>query len=236
MHYIGSKSKLAKFIVPHIKKVLQPHQFYVEPFFGVGSVAKYFYYHPNVICNYINSDIISLFVKLQSGWIPPTKITKEQYYHVKNNEKNCPVHERAFVLYGCSFAGKKNAGYAFSNDKTNYAEQATISLLRRIKLMKHFAFESVDYRELEIPDNSIIYCDPPYSGTLGYEKNGKNSFDTSAFWNWCDDMAKKGHKIFVSEYNIPEHWKVIMKKTVKCYMDKTKGKYKSRVELLATNL
>ena len=87
MHYVGSKSKLAKFIVPHIKKVLHPEQFYIEPFFCVGNVAKYFYYHKNVICNDINSDIISLFLKLQKGWIPHTKITKEQYYHVQKNER-----------------------------------------------------------------------------------------------------------------------------------------------------
>ena len=84
--------------------------------------------------------------------------------------------------------------------------------------MKDFTFYSVDYRLLSRPDNSIIYCDPPYKDTLGYEKNGKNLFDSDFFWGWCDSMANKGHKIFVSEYNIPKNWNVIMKKTVKCYM------------------
>ena len=53
------------------------------------------------------------------------------------------------------------------------------------------------YDELDIPDNSVIYCDPPYEGTLGY-KTG--SFDHERFWEWAEKMSER-NVVFVSEYS-----------------------------------
>ena len=58
------------------------------------------------------------------------------------------------------------------------------------------------YRELIIPPEAIIYCDPPYEGTTGY--SNKSAFNHSDFWQWCRDKSDEGHTVFISEYNAPD--------------------------------
>ena len=74
-------------------------------------------------------------------------------------------------------------------------------------------FENKDYTELEIPTNSIIYCDIPYQGTKQYSTS--KDFKHSNFWNWCRTKAKQGHTIFVSEYNAPADFKCVWQKEAK---------------------
>lgn len=54
-----------------------------------------------------------------------------------------------------------------------------------------------DYRKVDIPSRSIIYCDPPYKNTYKY----LSSFDFDAFYGWCLDNPQP---VFVSEYNMPD--------------------------------
>ena len=55
-----------------------------------------------------------------------------------------------------------------------------------------------DYRNVEIKPNSVIYCDIPYKGTVGY--NGER-FDHAAFYDWCERQTVP---VFISEYWMPE--------------------------------
>ena len=61
----------------------------------------------------------------------------------------------------------------------------------------------MDYRELVFEDDCVIYCDPPYKGTTGYDGSSHvtNSFDHDAFYDWCEQQT---HPIFISEYAMPE--------------------------------
>ena len=43
-------------------------------------------------------------------------------------------------------------------------------------------FTSFDYREYQHEDGDIVYCDPPYKGTKGYDDR---EFDHEAFYEWC---------------------------------------------------
>lgn len=54
-----------------------------------------------------------------------------------------------------------------------------------------------DYRESEILPDSVIYCDPPYSNTKGYQVE----FDHEAFYQWCE---KQTSLVLISEYWMPE--------------------------------
>ena len=74
-------------------------------------------------------------------------------------------------------------------------------------------FENKDYTELEIPANSIIYCDIPYQGTKQYSIS--KDFNHSKFWNWCIEKAKQGHTVFVSEYNAPDDFECVWQKEAK---------------------
>ena len=49
---------------------------------------------------------------------------------------------------------------------------------------------------MEIENNSIVYCDPPYMDSKSY-KTG--AFDHKKFWEWADTVARN-NVVFVSEY------------------------------------
>ena len=55
-----------------------------------------------------------------------------------------------------------------------------------------------DYRDVEIPDGSVIYCDIPYKGTDVYDK--ATAFDYEAFYDWCSGQTQP---LFVSSYDMP---------------------------------
>ena len=56
---------------------------------------------------------------------------------------------------------------------------------------------SSDYCEYVHEEGDIVYCDPPYAGTGGYE----HEFDHDAFWQWC---RTRDFPVYVSEYRAPE--------------------------------
>lgn len=58
---------------------------------------------------------------------------------------------------------------------------------------------SVDYRLLDIPNNSIIFCDPPYKDST--VKYNDQKFNHEEFYEWCLEKAKH-NQVFVTEYNI----------------------------------
>ena len=84
--------------------------------------------------------------------------------------------------------------------------------LQRLQSLKSFEslnnlnFTNKDYREIEIKNNSVVYCDIPYKGTEQYLIDGKkHSFDHEAFYTWILELAKRDDvKIFISEYTMPE--------------------------------
>lgn len=60
-----------------------------------------------------------------------------------------------------------------------------------------FKSSRLDYHNVVIPDNSIIYCDPPYKGTKGYGKD----FNHEEFYDWC---LQQDAPVFISSYEMPE--------------------------------
>ena len=66
------------------------------------------------------------------------------------------------------------------------------------------------YKEVELPEPSecVIYCDPPYINSEGYHKqtlkNGKTSFNHGEFYDYVESLARRGYKVFISEYEMPK--------------------------------
>lgn len=61
--------------------------------------------------------------------------------------------------------------------------------------------QSMDYRDLTIPNNSVVFCDPPYKDSDVKYNNIK--FNNVEFCDWCIEKAKY-NDVYVTEYNI-EH-------------------------------
>ena len=70
--------------------------------------------------------------------------------------------------------------------------------LQRLESLQRLETTQLDYREVEIKPDSVIYADPPYRGT---EKYGKAGFDHEAFYDWCEQQTAP---LFISEYQMPE--------------------------------
>lgn len=70
-----------------------------------------------------------------------------------------------------------------------------------------------------IKGKATIYCDPPYEGTTKY----RDDFDNSKFWRWVRFQSKRGHNVFVSEYNAPDDFECIWVKEVNNSLTKDTG-------------
>lgn len=83
--------------------------------------------------------------------------------------------------------------------KTRILELEQLQQLQRLELT------SGDYRDVVIPENAVVYCDPPYAGTAEYVEGGFNHTD---FWEWVRKKSKT-NDVYVSEYTAPDDFKVI---------------------------
>lgn len=230
MVYMGSKNRIAKELIPIITEKLKPNQWYVEPFVGGANMIDKIE-HPYKLGADNNKYLIALLEAVQNGQELPEYITKDEYIAVKTNKDNYPDWYVGFVGFVCSFRGKFFGGYSgYYTTKTgiqrNYIKECINNILKQnldgIKLV------CSSYDALDIPANSIIYCDPPYNGTTKY----KDSFDSDAFWQWCRDKAKEGHTVYVSEYNAPEDFKCIWEKQINSNLG---GTSKTATEKLFTS-
>jgi DNA adenine methylase len=227
MQYLGSKSKIAKYLLPVMLPYRKPNQIWLEPF--VGGCNMIDKVEGRRIGNDIDSNLIAMWVALQNGWIPPKNLSREEYYEIKNNQGEFPPELIAFVSLGCSFGGKKWGGYAKNSVGRNYALSCCNGLMIQAENIKGVRFISQDYNQLILSEECLIYCDPPYKNTTSYYGV---QFSHENFWQWCRDKKKEGHTVFVSEYDAPPDFECIFEKEHYTILDKNKSK--PRTERLFT--
>lgn len=206
MVYMGSKFRFVKELLPIILNNRKPNQWYVEPFAGGMNVICQV--TGNRLANDINHYLIDMWKELVNGWIP-TKITKEQYTDIKNNKGQYPSYIVGSAGFTASYCGKWFAGFVNTvKTKRDYQTEAINNILNQIEKMKGVKFDSKPYYDLILPENSIVYCDPPYKGTTKYFID----FDHELFWNWVRNISQLGHTVFVSEYDAPHDFECVWKK------------------------
>tara|TARA_Y100001970_G_scaffold274080_1_gene373270 strand:- start:476 stop:1192 length:717 start_codon:yes stop_codon:yes gene_type:complete len=220
MQYLGGKSRISDQIVSLMSAEREEGMTWVEPFMGSGKVISKV--TGKRIGADVNHEMIALFKAIREGWKPPTSVTKEFFLEVKNNPDQYPDYLRAFIGIGCSYGGIRWGSYAQNNTGTNYAQQAYNSLMKLKPLLEGIDLVSSDYQSLAIPERSLIYCDPPYANTQGYGFN----FNHEEFYLWCQNQVKKGHFLFVSEYDMPKPFVEIWSKTVPVTLGRHKVNYK----------
>lgn len=216
MVYIGSKNRLAKHIIPIITKDLKNNQFYVEPFCGGANLISKIE-HKNKIAADNNRYLIALLQHVQNNLPLPNHISKEEYVHIKNNKDKYPEWLVGYCAFICSYRGGFFKSYAHHPIR-NFQEECKKNLLKQD--LTNITFKCCDYRELDILDNSIIYCDPPYQGTEKYNTD----FDSNEFWDWCRIKVKEGHQIFVSEYQAPSDFICVYERQINNTLDCNKNK------------
>lgn len=217
MKYMGSKNRFAKELLPIILKDRKPEQWYVEPFVGGANLIDKV--DGNRIGSDYNEDLINLLKGLSNGWLPKESYEKEDYLNAKAGLNPCKI-ETGYISINCSYSGKYWGRFAGkSNTKQgvrDYTNEAYKNVCKQAPKLKGVEFVNCDYKDLKIPTNSIIYCDPPYANTYSdIEGYGKLNFNHSQFWDWCRQKTKEGHQVFISEYNAPNDFVCVWEKKAK---------------------
>lgn len=232
MRYMGGKVRIAKYLVPVLQERLKDKETFVDLFCGSCNIISAIK-APNRIANDLHKELIALHKAVQQGWVPPSVVTEEDHKQARRKDGYTEDHLKAFIRFGCSFGGDYNGGYARCKRGYNYALKSANSLIKKHQNMKDVHFFNLNYSEVNIPSNSLVYCDIPYKDTTKYSMG---SFDHSSFYSWCKDMKARGHDVVVSEYlcNVPEGWEVIWKYESKKGMRNKDGVQESTVEVLMT--
>ena len=107
-----------------------------------------------------------------------------------------------------SFKKKKN-----TNDQTNFNQEKDATALHRLQYrerqlslprnsggaISNITSSVLDYAKVEIPKDSVIYCDIPYEDTNVYNK--AEGFDYERFYDWCEHQTQP---VFISSYQMPD--------------------------------
>jgi DNA adenine methylase len=200
MRYLGGKARIAKPIAAIVDAVAERLGATVlEPFCGALNVTAALR-SPRVATDACKP-LITLYRALREGWTPPEVVDREMYDRVKaSKDPDDPL--TAFVGFGCSFGGKWFAGFDAGHRPScrgEAAAEAARSIVRKLALVVDVPVRHADYRDHR-PEAGVVYCDPPYAGTTGY--NGVGAFDSEQFWSTTRTWSRK-NVVLVSEYMAP---------------------------------
>jgi site-specific DNA-adenine methylase len=205
MVYLGSKSRIAKHIVPILQKIIDDNniQNYYEPFIGGANIID------KIKCTNrygsdINKYLIALLQARQDSIKFPKTISEEEYKQVKNNMNGYEDWYIGLVGFLSSFSTKFFNGYARTKGRDIPNERIRNFIKQDIS---NINLSCQSYESLIIKPNSLVYCDIPYKSTTSYK--GTNSFDYEKLYLWCKQIAKHS-TVIISEYDMPDEFECIL--------------------------
>lgn len=230
---MGSKSRIAKQIVPIIQKYIDDNQIktYIEPFCGGCNVID------KVKCEKrIASDINPYLISLLQAIVYedkklPDDVPKDHYSDVRSNKDNNKFEKWYVGAIGflASYNGRFfDGGYAGivhtkTNKIRNYYDEAKRNLEEQISNLFGIDFEHRDYKdycsEYWDIENCLIYCDPPYQDVKKYANSQK--FNHDDFWSIMRHWSKN-NIVLISEQNAPDDFKCIWEQPIIRSIDNNK--------------
>ena len=223
MVYMGSKSRVAKYIVPIIQQCIDENNLsvYIEPFAGGMNVVDKIK-APFRIASDKNKYLIALFQHLQNGGELLSEVSKELYSEVRADYKTKEYEDWYVGNIGflASYNGRWfDGGYAKPGyEKTKYGQryrdyyrEAKNNILAQMPNLKDVVFEARDYKEIEVKSCSMIYCDPPYANAKQFENS--RDFDYAEFWEIMRNWSKDNF-VLISELEAPDDFICVWSKDV----------------------
>lgn len=219
MRYVGGKTRLSSWVAGHLVEYGEGCIRYIEPFLGSAAVMSRM--APKVresIGSDLHPDLILMWTALQSGWLPPDKITREEYEVLRNAE---PSALRGLVGFGASYGGRWFASFVerswnkyHEKWERDFFEVARESSLRNAAVMARNSTRIIHcpYWEHSPKTGDLVYCDPPYQATQGYSTG---DFDHERFWETVRIWSRNGAKVLVSESRCPSDFSVLAEKSRK---------------------
>ena len=214
MKYMGSKSRIAKHIVPIIQRYIDDNNIrcYWEPFVGGANVID------KISCQHkIGSDknqyLIALLNHVKNGGQLLDSVSKELYDKARTAFNNGDTSDfQDWQIGNIGFLASYNGrwfdgGYAKPGyEKTknglryrDYYNEAKSNLLDQTPDLVGIEFVCQDYADIH-PSGTLIYCDPPYQGTKQYAN--AMMFDYDLFWKTVREWSAD-NIVIVSEQNAP---------------------------------
>lgn len=225
MKYQGSKSRIAKYIVPIIQECINNNEIteYYEPFVGGGNVIDKIESEKRFGSD-VNRYLIFLLRQVAGGGSLPETISREEYNLVRAayNSGDTTSYMGWYVGavgFLASYNGRWfDGGFAKPGyEKTkngeryrDYYQEAKRNLETQAEKLRGVTFDVKDYSEV-IPHNSFVYCDPPYANTKQYANS--HDFDFEKFWDYVRQISKDNF-VLVSELNAPDDFNCIWTKEV----------------------
>lgn len=220
---MGGKHNQSKIIVDEILCRKSTQTVYVEPFCGAISVAKKLVNKfDTIILADNNKHIITLLQALVDDkfepyvWETQEKAEADYIKYKENIDASYCDPMMAFWGHGMSFGGKWFGGlardkrYDICQPSKIFCIRANESLLNiqsQLKKIKCLKLLNIDYQQLIIPNNSIVYCDPPYANRTKAHAKTKE-FNHSEYWQWVRDISSD-NLVLASEFIIPNDFEVI---------------------------
>jgi len=215
---MGSKNRIAKEILP-IMLEKRENRTWVEPFVGGANMIDKV--QGKRIGADINPYLIDALIAIRDCVVDLPKnnkeFTEEDYKELRKSDN---YKYKGYAGFAFSYGGKWLGGWRRDGlNKRDYVSESYKNAINQSPLLQGVILINESYLDLQIPENSLIYCDPPYEGTTKY----KNSFNHTEFWDWCRKKAKEGHIIYVSEYNAPNDFKCVWEKKIVSSLTKDTG-------------
>lgn len=216
MWYMGGKFRQSKAIVKVLRPYIAPDTVYVEPFCGgmwsAARVAKEL--KPGLmILNDINRPLMLLWIKcLREGcdWLPVDLGTVEREYqgYKSRQDDNDPL--TAWYGIALSFGGKWFGGVARNSriheaggyESQRNSTKSKVNSLSQVNADLHTG----SYKDLTIPDNAVVYLDPPYEGRT--KAHHFDSFNYDEFWGYVRELSKRCI-VFTSCFDCPPDFETV---------------------------
>ena len=195
MKYMGSKNRIAKDICRVIEQEISQSNCvltWVEPFVGGGNMLMYVsnncgkaasnncgkaaIEYERKIASDINKYAIDALISIRDH---VTELPKNNLEFTENDYRMLSSIPKAMLRSeNCEYIHKGYAGFAFSyggkwmggwrRDKTgkrDYVNESYRNALKQSPYLQNVELSVGDYKQIETPYPSVIYCDPPYFGT-----------------------------------------------------------------------
>lgn len=228
MNYIGNKYRLLDQIIP----LLPQANCFVDLFAGGLDVAIN-YKAQNVYCNDVNYHLVDIYKALQSieyeeliQWLNKTieeyglsKTNADAYARYRNfynNSSREPLDLYLLMNYGFNYQLRFNSNHEFNNPFGNNRSSFNDAIRKRLSLflstISNYHFSSYDFRCFDfsiLHSGDLIYCDPPYTISVGSYNDGKRGFngwqaqDDLDLLAILDELSNRGVKFALS--NVLEH-------------------------------
>ena len=231
MIYQGSKSRLAKYIIPIINKIIEDNEIdtFVDACCGGGNVISNPKY-PIVCANKIGYDkntyLIALINKFKHDTPEFVEVSEEEYKKVRDDFSAYEDWYVGYVGFFATFAGAFFNGYGREKDKSR-VKMCYNNIMNQKPAFENVIFKEEDFFNINCKD-ALIYIDPPYKNS----KKFKVAFDYNGFWDKVKELSKH-NIVLVSEQTLPDdvQYDILFEKPLKMTMSTT-DEYVERKEYL----